>query len=73
MPTCICPIRSVESLVTRPKDALHAALPAGWAVGRPSYDDERREWVQYAFDPSERPKVSLRTRERTAIVSPRKP
>ncbi len=42
-------------------DALHEATPAGWYVGRPSYHDERREWLMYAFDPSERPKVGLRT------------
>ncbi len=42
---------------------LHAATPAGWYVGRPSYHDERQQWVQYAFDPSERPKVGIRSRE----------
>ena len=35
-------------------DAVHEATPAGWYVGRPSYHDERREWVMYAYDPSER-------------------
>jgi len=44
-------------------DALHAATPAGWFVGRPSYHDERREWLQYAFDPDERPVVGVRKRE----------
>ncbi len=34
---------------------------------RPSYHDERREWVQYAFDPSERPSVGLRSRGWTAV------
>ncbi len=48
-------------------DALHEATPAGWHVGRPSYHDERREWLMYAFDPSERPKVGLRSREWTAV------
>jgi len=38
---------------------LHDATPAGWYIGRPSYHDERREWLQYAYDPSERPKVGL--------------
>lgn len=52
---------------------LHDATPAGWHVGRPSYHVERREWVQYAFDPSERPVVGLRSREWTARASPRKP
>jgi len=34
-------------------NAVHDATPAGWHVGRPTYHDERREWVQYAFDPSD--------------------
>ncbi len=50
-------------------DAIHAVLPAGWYVGRPTYYDERRQWHQYAFDPSERPVVGLRSREWTAIGS----
>ncbi len=33
---------------------LHEATPAGWYIGRPSYHDERREWLMYAFDPTER-------------------
>lgn len=42
-------------------------LPAGlWAS--PSYHDERREWLMYAFDPSERPVVGIRKREWTAIA-----
>ena len=48
---------------------LHDATPAGWHVGRPSYHDERREWIQYAFDPSERPRVGLRSREWTAAAT----
>ncbi len=51
------------------RDAVHAATPAGWYVGRPSYHDERREWVMYAYDPSERPRVGLRRRERTAVAA----
>ncbi len=47
---------------------LHDATPSGWYVGRPSYHDERHEWVMYAFDPSERPKVGLRGREWTAVA-----
>ena len=35
---------------------------------RPSYHNERREWLSYAFDPSERPKVGLRSREWTAVA-----
>lgn len=46
---------------------LHAATPPGWYVGRPMYHDERREWQIYAFDPSERPKVGLRSREWTTV------
>jgi len=49
--------------------AVHDATPAGWHVGRPSHHPERSEWVQYAFDPSERPVVGLRSREWTAIGS----
>lgn len=43
------------------------AAPPGWYVGQPSYHDERRQWVLYAFDPSERPKVGIRQRERQAV------
>ena len=43
-------------------DAVHAALAAGWYVGRLSYHDERDEWLTYAFDPTERPEVGLRSR-----------
>ncbi len=46
--------------------ALHEATPAGWHVERPRYYRESREWVQYAFDPSERPVVGQRSREWTA-------
>ncbi len=35
-------------------NAVHEATPAGWYVGFPSYHDERREWLMYAFDPTER-------------------
>ncbi len=48
-------------------NAVHDATPAGWHVGRPTYYDERRQWHQYAFDPSERPVVGLRSREWTAV------
>ncbi len=47
---------------------LHAAKPAGWWVGQPSYHNERREWLLYAFDPSERAVVGVRQREWTAIA-----
>ncbi len=48
-------------------DAIHAVLPAGWYVGRPSEHPERRGWIMYAFDPTERPRVGLRSREWTAV------
>jgi hypothetical protein len=49
-------------------DKLHAVTPAGWYVGRPSYHDRRREWVMYAFDPSERAVVGVRQREWEAVA-----
>lgn len=48
-------------------DELLAAAPPGWYVGKPSYHDERAEWVLYAFDPRERAKNGLRKREWTAV------
>ena len=48
-------------------DAVHDATPAGWFVGQPSYHDERREWMMYAFDPIERAEVGVRSREWTAV------
>jgi hypothetical protein len=30
-------------------DDLHDATPASWFVGRPSYDEGRKVWEQYAF------------------------
>ncbi|MDP8905504.1 MAG: hypothetical protein M3N29_09390 [Chloroflexota bacterium] len=47
---------------------IHGATPAGWYVGRPSYHDERREWVMYAFDPAERAVVGKRKREWMAVA-----
>ncbi len=47
-------------------DALLAVLPPGWYIGRASYHDERDEWLLYAFDPTERPVVGVRSREWTA-------
>ncbi len=49
-------------------DALLEATPPGWYVGRPSYHDRRREWVKYAFDPSERAVVGVRQREWEAVA-----
>lgn len=50
-------------------DALLAVVPRGWYVGKPSYHEERTEWLQYAFDPSERAVVGVRSREWTAVAS----
>jgi hypothetical protein len=49
-------------------EQLHATTPPGWQVGNPSYHDERREWVMYAFDPDERPVMGRRSREWTAVA-----
>ena len=48
---------------------LHDATPAGWYVGRPSFDDGHRAWEQYAFDPSERAVAGVRSREWTAVAA----
>ena len=48
---------------------LHDATPDGWFVGRPSYDERRRVWEQHAFDPSERARAGVRSREWTAVAS----
>ena len=49
-------------------DELLAATPPGWFVGKPSYHDERGEWVMYAFDPSERPVAGVPKREWTTVA-----
>jgi hypothetical protein len=51
------------------RDDLHDATPAGWFVGRPSYDEGRKVWEQYAFDPSERARAGVRSREWTAVAA----
>ncbi len=49
-------------------NAVDAALPAGWYVGQPTWHVERREWVMYAFDTTERlRKGQGRSREWTAV------
>lgn len=35
---------------------LLAARPKGWYIGGPQFHDERRVWVQYARDTTERPR-----------------
>ena len=47
---------------------IHDATPAGWVVGRPGYNDNCRQWEQYAYDPRETPKAGKRSREWTAIA-----
>ena len=47
---------------------LRDAKPDGWYVGRPSWDDRRKVWEQYAFDPLERARVGVRSREWTAVA-----
>jgi hypothetical protein len=49
-------------------DDLHDAKPPGWFVGRPFYHERDRAWEQYAFDPSERAVVGVRSREWTAVA-----
>ena len=39
---------------------LHDAKPAGGFTGRPSYDEGRKVWEQYAFGPSERAQGGVR-------------
>lgn len=61
-------LTGVTSERERAWDELHAATPPRWQVGRPSYHDERREWLLYAFDPGERAVIGIRRREWTAIA-----
>ena len=49
-------------------DDLQDATLAGWYIGRPSYDEGRHVWEQYAFDPSERAQAGVRSREWTAVA-----
>ena len=48
---------------------LHDATPAGWFVGRTAYNERHKEWEQYAFDPSERAQMGVRTCEWTAVAA----
>lgn len=50
-------------------EAVRAATPAGWRVGPANLHDEMGsgQWEQYAWDPSERPNVGVRSREWTAV------
>ena len=45
-------------------DALHAATPLGWHVGRPHHTEERGVWEQYAYlradgEPTEKDWVAI--------------
>ena len=46
---------------------IHAATPSGWFVRRPGFDPGHGQWTMYAYDPSERPVVGLRSREWTCV------
>lgn len=48
-------------------DALHAATPPGWQVGRPYHHDERGCWEQYAWLPTLRAGGGRPRKEWTAI------
>jgi hypothetical protein len=56
-----------DPLLAKALAAAWDATPPGWHVGRQSEHPERGEWVMYAFDPSERAKLGLRSREWTAV------
>ncbi len=49
-------------------DDLHAAVPEGWKLGRPSFHDEADRWQQYAYDPTERADMGKRPREWIAVA-----
>jgi hypothetical protein len=49
--------------------ALLAVTPTGWYIGRPRYHDERDEWLLYAFDPSERAVVGVKSREWMTVAA----
>ena len=48
---------------------LHDAKLAGWFVGRPSYNERFHEREKYAFDPTEKAQVGVRSREWTAVAA----
>jgi len=49
-------------------DAVHAATPDGWYVGRPSEHPERREWIMFTFDTRERATQGKRAGEWTTVA-----
>lgn len=58
----------VETTLEAAWQQMHAAMPPGWVLGRPSYHDERRGWILYAYARSERPRMGQRSREWTAVA-----
>jgi hypothetical protein len=58
---------TVTNDIEAPFGEVFDATPSGWSVGRPSYHDERREWLIYGFDQREHPQVGVRSREWTAV------
>lgn len=52
----------------RSLDALHAATPPRWFVGRPG-QRHGGQWEMYAFDRTERPKMGHRSHEWVAVAS----
>ncbi len=62
------PRRAIPTDLDDAWDDLHDATPDGWFVGQPSYDERRKVWEQYAFDPAERALAGVRSREWTAVA-----
>ena len=47
-------------------DAVHAATPPGWYVGRPG-QRQGGQWEMYAYDTTEKAQIGRRSREWTAV------
>ena len=48
-------------------DLDHANEPLGWTVSRPSFDNERNEWVLSAFDPQSFGDAQKRRERRVSV------
>jgi hypothetical protein len=59
---------TMASLLEGPWDAIRAATPTEWFVGRPSYRAERDQWTMYVIDPGQPPDMGARFREWTAAA-----
>jgi len=46
---------------------LHEAVPRGWQIGGPAFDERKGEWSLYAWDVTERVKAGRRTRDWIAV------